>query len=156
MKISLIAVGKNMPKWLEMGYQNYCKRLPTELGFKLIEIESVPRAKNQPIMPALKREGERIISKIPPQSFVVACDEHGDLWDTVTLAEKMKRWLQTEQHLCFLIGGTDGYDPDCLQRANAHWSLSRLTFPHFLVRLIVVEQLYRATTILAGHPYHRP
>jgi len=154
-KISLIAVGKNTPKWLQTGYQEYCKRFPAEFRFNLIEIEPSIRSKNQPILPVLKREGDRMLSKISPQSFVIACDERGELWDTMALAEKLKNWLQTEQTLCFLIGGADGYSKDCLARANVCWSLSRLTLPHLLVRLIVIEQLYRATSILAGHPYHR-
>lgn len=155
MKVSLIAVGKSMPTWLKAGYQEYCKRLPAELGFKLVEIEPAKRSKQQSTLLALQQESDRMLSKIPAQSFVVACDEHGELWDTSTLATKLSAWLQTQQTVCFLIGGADGYSQACLARANVCWSLSRLTFPHLLVRLMVVEQLYRATAILAGHPYHR-
>lgn len=155
MKISLISVGKTAPKWLETGFWQYCERLPPEFGFKLYEIEPEKRAKNKPVLTALQREGERILSKISATSFVIALDERGELWDTAMLSQKMHHWLQTEQTLCFLIGGADGYSSDCLARANVCWSLSRLTFPHLLVRLMVVEQLYRASTILSGHPYHR-
>lgn len=153
--MSLIAVGKGLPKWLEIGYQQYCERLPLEFGYKLVEIEAEKRAKNQPSITAVQRESDRMLSKISPGSFVVALDEHGEFWDTVTFSQKIKDWLQTQSTLSFLIGGADGYSPDCLARANVRWSLSRLTFPHLLVRLMVVEQLYRASTILSGHPYHR-
>jgi 23S rRNA (pseudouridine1915-N3)-methyltransferase len=155
MKISLIAVGKGFPSWLETGYQQYCARLPPEFGFKLIEVEAEKRVKNQSVSTAMQREGERLLTKIPSGSFVVALDERGELWDTVTFSQQLKSWLQTQPTLCFLIGGADGFSSDCLARANLTWSLSRLTFPHLLVRLMVVEQLYRASTILSGHPYHR-
>lgn len=155
MKISLIAVGQGFPKWLETGYQQYCVRLPCEWGFKLIEVEAEKRVKNQPVLAAVQREDKRLLAKIPSGSFVVALDEKGELWDTVTLSQKLKGWLQTQSTLCFLIGGADGFSSDCLARADTTWSLSRLTFPHLLVRLMVIEQLYRVSTILSGHPYHR-
>lgn len=155
MKISLIAVGKGMPKWLETGYQKYVERLPQEFDFKLIEVEAEKRVKNQSSITAVEREGDRVLNKISPQSFVVALDERGEMWDTLTLSQKMKDWLQTKSIMTFLIGGADGYSQACLKRANVCWSLSRLTFPHLLVRLLVAEQLYRALTVLSGHPYHR-
>lgn len=155
MKISLIAVGKPLTTGLGQVYQEYVKRLPNHFGFNLIEIEPSLRPKNQSSLLALKQEGTRMLSKIPDQSLVVACDERGELWNTATLAKKLHVWQQTEQTLCFLIGGADGYSEDCLHRATVKWSLSPLTFPHLLVRVLVVEQLYRAWTILSNHPYHR-
>jgi 23S rRNA (pseudouridine1915-N3)-methyltransferase len=101
-------------------------------------------------------EGRQILAAIPPQARVVALDVGGKGWDTATLATRVRDWMQEGRDVALLVGGPDGLSRDCLERAELRWSLSALTFPHALVRVIIAEQLYRSWSILAGHPYHRP
>lgn len=155
MKIQLISVGKNMPQWVAQGYQEYAKRLPREYGMQLIEIPMQKRTSNANIAQLTQKEGEEILMHINAQHFVIALDIRGQMWETPALAQQLYKWQHTGKDICFIIGGPDGLAPSCLARAQQRWSLSHLTFPHPLVRVIVIEQLYRAWSILAGHPYHR-
>lgn len=155
MKINLIAIGKRMPDWVNTGYQEYAKRLTSVLPLNLIEIPLAPRSKNSNITQLLQKEGAQMLANIPNDHFVVALDVPGQLWDTGKLAQKLQQWKLESQNISLLIGGPDGLAPSCLQRANLRWSLSPLTLPHPLVRIIVAEQIYRAWSILSGHPYHR-
>jgi 23S rRNA (pseudouridine1915-N3)-methyltransferase len=141
-KINIIAVGDKMPVWIKTGYEEYAKRFPQECNLNLIAIS--PR----------KPEAE-ILKKIPPRSDIIALDEHGELWDTLTLANHIKQWQMASKDIALLIGGADGFSEKILKKADKQWSLSPLTFPHMLVRVMVAEQLYRALSILSGHPYHR-
>lgn len=155
MKIKLIAVGQKMPAWVETGYQEYAKRLPAHLSLQLIEIASAPRHKNQLVSQWLTTESSGILAKITPQEYVVALAVTGQSWSTPALAQRLHQWQQLGQDVSLLIGGPDGLAANCLERANIHWSLSPLTLPHPLVRIMVAEQLYRAWSILSHHPYHR-
>lgn len=156
MKLHILAVGKNMSTWINTGYEEYAKRLPKEYALKLTEIPAVKRAKTLSTAKIKTLEGETLLAKIPTQDAqIIALDEHGTLWDTHKLSKQLSIWQETTQHVIFLIGGPDGLSNSCLDRAQNHWSLSPLTLPHPLVRLVLVEQLYRAHTLLIGHPYHR-
>ena len=155
MKIHLIAVGDRMPRWVQEGYAEYAGRMPPECRLQLAEISARHRGKNADIARITRDEGRAMLNAIPRNSRVIALEVKGRAWSTEELADQLSTWLQEGRDLGFLIGGPEGLAPECLQRAEIHWSLSRLTFPHALVRILVVEQLYRAWTLLQGHPYHR-
>ncbi len=144
-----------MPAWVNQGCQDYLKRMPKECQVKLIEINPIKRTKNSDIKRIIKEEGQRLLSAIPKNNQVVALDVKGKAWSTPQLAEKMVTWMTSGQDISLLVGGAEGLSDACLNVASQHWSLSALTFPHPLVRVILAEQLYRGWTILKGHPYHR-
>ncbi len=155
MRIHLIPVGTRMPSWVEQGYREFSKRLPHECSLQLLEIPLGKRSKSQAAERARDAEGQAMLAAIPADCHVVALDVKGRAWSTEDLAEKLQDWMASGRDLALLIGGPDGLSPACLERANQRWSLSSLTFPHALVRVLVAEQLYRAWTVTTGHPYHR-
>lgn len=155
MKINLIAVGKKMPSWVNAGYEEYAKRLSHHCRLQLIEIPLVTRSKNTDVSQLLEQESQKILHAIPNKSYSIALDVNGQAWDTAKLAKLLQQWQMQHHEINFLIGGPDGLSASCKQQAQQSWSLSDLTFPHPLVRIILVEQLYRAFSILSHHPYHR-
>ncbi|WP_086481322.1 23S rRNA (pseudouridine(1915)-N(3))-methyltransferase RlmH [Oceanospirillum sanctuarii] len=155
MKIKLIAVGTKMPKWVEQGYDEYAKRLPREFSLELIEIAPGNRGKNADIERAIRKEGELMMSKISPSDHVVALEVLGKPWSTEQLAKEAEGWQMLGSDVCLLVGGPEGLAPECKQRANQQWSLSPLTLPHPMVRILLAEQVYRAWSVIQGHPYHR-
>ncbi|RMG28343.1 MAG: 23S rRNA (pseudouridine(1915)-N(3))-methyltransferase RlmH [Gammaproteobacteria bacterium] len=155
MRIRLISVGRRMPRWVEEGYREYARRLPPECALELVEIPPGRRQKGTDATRAVAEEGARMLAAVPPRARVVALDVGGETWDTPALAERLQAWMAQGRPPCLLVGGPDGLAPACLERAEVRWSLSPLTFPHPLVRVILAEQLYRAWSLLAGHPYHR-
>ena len=144
-----------MPEWVNIGYSEFSKRMPPELQIKLIEITPSVRNKATPIEKNIKEEGERIQSAIPSNSRLIVLDEKGKNFSSVDLSKKMESWLPMGQDISIVIGGADGVDNVIKQQAVEKWSLSSLTLPHALVRVVVAEQLYRGWSILKGHPYHR-
>ena len=144
MRLRLVAVGRRVPEWAAAAYREYTTRLPPELRVELIEI---PTGKRD--------EGARILAHVPAGAHVVALDERGHAWDTRGFAAELARWRSAGAPVVLIIGGPDGLTDDCRARAAQSWSLSPLTLPHMLVRVVLAEQLYRASTLLAGHPYHR-
>jgi 23S rRNA (pseudouridine1915-N3)-methyltransferase len=155
MHIHLIAVGTRMPSWIRQGYEDYARRLPRECSLRLVEIPPGRRSRTQSSAPAVEEESRRMLAAIPERSLVVALDVGGSAWDTPGLAARLQEWLQSGRDIVLLVGGPDGLSGDCLRRADLRWSLSALTLPHALVRVVLAEQLYRAWTIISGHPYHR-
>ena len=155
MKVHLIAVGKKMPDWINTGYAEFSKRMPPELQINLIEVTPSTRNKSTPIEKNIKEEGEHIQSAIPANSRLIVLDENGKHFSSIDLSKKMEDWLPMGQDIVLVIGGADGIDPMIKQQADERWSLSSFTLPHALVRVVVAEQLYRAWSILKGHPYHR-
>jgi len=155
MKVHLIAVGKKMPEWINSGYAEFSKRMPPELQIDLIEITPSVRNKTTPTEKNIKEEGNRIQSAIPANSRLIVLDEKGKNFSSIALSKKMESWLPMGQDIVLVIGGADGIDPKIKQQADEKWSLSSFTLPHALVRVVVAEQLYRAWSILKGHPYHR-
>lgn len=144
-----------MPGWVETGYQEYAKRLPPECALHLVEIEPGHRGKGASVEIARREEGGRLLAALPKGVQVIALDERGRAWSTAELSRQLAAWLAEGRDLALLVGGPEGLDPTCLERADRLWSLSPLTFPHPLVRVILAEQLYRAWSLLTGHPYHR-
>jgi len=155
MKVHLIAVGKKMPEWINSGYTEFSKRMPPELQIDLIEITPSVRNKTTPTEKNIKEEGKRIQSAIPANSRLIVLDEKGKNFNSIALSKKMESWLPMGQDIVLVIGGADGIDPKIKQQADEKWSLSSFTLPHALVRVVIAEQLYRAWSILKGHPYHR-
>ncbi|MEO6697647.1 MAG: 23S rRNA (pseudouridine(1915)-N(3))-methyltransferase RlmH [Gammaproteobacteria bacterium] len=155
MHIHLIAIGERMPDWVKSGYDQYAKRLPRECRLQLVEIPAGKRGKGADIARAILSEGERMLAAIPKDARVIALDMRGKQWDTAQLAQQLKDWLQGGRDVALLTGGPEGLAESCLKRADHLWSLSNLTLPHPLVRIVVAEQLYRAWSLLTGHPYHR-
>ena len=155
MKITLLAIGTRMPDWVEEGFREYQRRFPNELALELKEIPLPKRNKNPDIPRLMKQEGEAMLSSIADGEFVIALDVKGKGWSTEELSQKMAGWQMDGRNVVLLVGGPDGLAPEALARAELKWSLSPLTLPHPLVRVVVAEQLYRAWSILANHPYHR-
>lgn len=155
MRCRLIAAGTRLPEWVGAGFHDYQRRLRRPLTLELVEIPVAPRRDGEPAHSAVAREGAAMLAALRADDHVVALDVAGTALGTAQLAEWLARRLQAGRPLALLIGGPDGLAPACLGRAEFRWSLSPLTFPHGLVRVLVAEQLYRAASILAGHPYHR-
>lgn len=155
MQINLVAVGTRMPAWVTDGYNEYARRMPRECALTLTEIAPGQRSKSQPVARAVQDEGRRMLAALGERQRVIALDVKGRAWSTEQLAGAMRDWLQGGEDVSLLVGGPDGLAADCLARAAHSWSLSPLTLPHPLVRVLVAEQLYRAWTLLNGHPYHR-
>ena len=154
-RVRIVAVGSRMPKWVQEPYDDYVTRLSAGLKVTLTEIEPGARAAGRPPTKAIEAEGQRILAALRPGEYVVALDERGKEMTTRELATWLAARLQDGSDLAFLIGGPDGFAAEVLQRSDFKWSLSRLTFPHALVRVVLAEQLYRAHGVLTNHPYHR-
>jgi 23S rRNA (pseudouridine1915-N3)-methyltransferase len=155
MHIRLLAVGDRQPSWVDQAFTRYSERFPREWKFRLDTIATVRRGKNEKSDRARHSEGEQILAKLAPQEQVVLLDERGKQFNSRSLAEKLAEWQSEGRDLCFVIGGPDGVADGCRQRADVTWSLSQLTLPHGLARVVLVEALYRAWSLQSGHPYHR-
>lgn len=156
MNIYLITIGDKMPAWVTQAYQEYSKRLTAELKLVLIEVSAEIRSKNSDIERIKTREAEKLLAAIPDEvRHVIALEVHGKAWSSEQLAQQLRDKLNASQPIALLVGGPDGLAESCRQRADIQWSLSALTLPHPLVRVIIAEQIYRAYSILKNHPYHR-
>lgn len=155
MRIKLIAVGSKMPAWVTTGYQEYAKRLPRDCSLELIEVPLGHRGKGADLARAIQKEGDATLAAIAPGDQVVAMEVEGKPLSTEGLAAELEKWQMSGSNISILVGGPDGLDPRCVAAAGLKWSLSPLTLPHPLVRVILAEQLYRAWSILQGHPYHK-
>ena len=144
-----------MPGWVVTGFDEYRKRLGPECTFQLIEIAAEKRGSATNTQRVLEKEGQRLLAAVPRGAIVIALERQGKEWSTRDLATRLQNWMQSGQDVVLLVGGPEGLAPEVLQQAKEKWSLSALTFPHALVRIIVAEQLYRAFSILKNHPYHK-
>ncbi len=152
MQLSLCAVGRKMPDWVQSGASEYQKRLPAQWQFKVHE---VPQANLGSAAQNKIKEGEALLNCVPERAHLIALDNRGKSWSTSDVASQLTRWQELGKPVSLLIGGPDGLDEHTYQRSDQQWSLSPLTFPHPLVRVLVVEQIYRAYTLTINHPYHR-
>jgi 23S rRNA (pseudouridine1915-N3)-methyltransferase len=153
--IRLLAVGDRQPSWVDEAFTTYSERLPREWKFRLDVIPTVRRNKNDKSRQAMEAEGELINARLGQSEQVVLLDERGRQLTSKALAGKLSDWQIDGRDLCFVIGGPDGVADSCKQRADFTWSLSQLTLPHGLARVLFAEQLYRAHSLHTGHPYHR-
>lgn len=149
MKLKLVVVGNRPPRWIEAGYLEYVKRLPREWRFELVSVPA-SRGAGGPT-----DEARRSLAHVDALAHCVALDELGKQWRTPELAAQLEQWQMNGKDVTFIVGGADGLGEPVRARADHVWSLSALTLPHALARVVVVEQLYRAWSVLSGHPYHR-
>jgi 23S rRNA (pseudouridine1915-N3)-methyltransferase len=154
-KINLIATGNKMPDWVELASNDFSKRLPAEIRINSILIPLLKRGKNPDIARIVRDEGRKLLAAVPKDSLLVVLDVLGQSVTTMKLSELLESWLQQGQDVSIVIGGPDGLSDELLSQASLKLSLSALTFPHPLVRVILLEQIYRAWSILNNHPYHR-
>lgn len=154
MKLVIVAVGQRVPDWAQTAYDDYAKRFPPELRVELKAVKTEPRG-SKTLETVYAAERERIEAAIPKGSRIVALDERGATVTTVALAGKLKNWQLEGDDVALVIGGPDGLDPAFKQAAHERIRLSDLTLPHAMVRVLLIEQLYRAWSVNAGHPYHR-
>jgi 23S rRNA (pseudouridine1915-N3)-methyltransferase len=155
MRMRVIAVGTRMPAWVRSACEDYLARLGAQLNVSLVEVEAAARTAASAPARAIAAEAQRLLAALRPAEHVVALDERGSQLSTRELAGWLKTRMQEGQDVAFLIGGPDGLAPEVLGRSHFRGSLSRLTLPHAMVRVVLAEQLYRAHSILANHPYHR-
>ncbi len=155
MRIRIIAVGERMPRWVDEVVADYTRRLAGTLKIALVEVPAGQRSSRGEPAQAMHIEGQRILALIKPQEFLVALDERGVQSTTRELATWLSGRMNDGRDLVLVIGGPDGLASEVLARSDQKLSLSKLTLPHPLVRVVLAEQLYRAHTVLSGHPYHR-
>lgn len=155
MKLHVVAVGQRVPDWAQTAWDDYLKRFPPELRVELKPIKAEPRAGGKTAQQLRAAERQRIEAAIPKGARVVALDEHGSALTTVALASRLRQWQLGGSDVALVIGGPDGLDRLLLQAADERIRLSDLTLPHAMVRVLLIEQLYRAWSVNAGHPYHR-
>lgn len=155
MRLRLLAVGTRMPAWVAEGFAEYAKRLSGDISLELIEITAGKRSKGADLARLKEQEGEALLAALRPQERVIALDVLGRTLSTDDLADTLKAWQVDGRPAALLVGGPEGLSRAALARADEKWSLSRLTLPHPLVRIVVAEQFYRAWSLLKGHPYHR-
>ena len=155
MRIRLICVGSKMPGWVSEGYREYSRRLGGDVKLDLVEIPLGKRTKGSDVQRLQEKEAGLMLAAIGANDLVVTLEVPGKAWSTEKLAANMGDWLHSGRNVCLLVGGPEGLHTSCLARADLRWSLSPLTLPHPLVRVVVAEQLYRAWSILHHHPYHK-
>lgn len=155
MKLIVVAVGQRVPAWAQAAWDDYAKRFPPELKLELKAVKTEPRAGGKTSEQIMAAERQRIDAAIPKGAHVVALDERGSALDTQALAARLAQWQGQGGDVALVIGGPDGLEPGLRQAAHECIRLSALTLPHAMVRVLLAEQLYRAWSINAGHPYHR-
>ncbi|VAW88773.1 23S rRNA (pseudouridine(1915)-N(3))-methyltransferase [hydrothermal vent metagenome] len=155
MRLTVVALGERMPGWVAQGVAEYAKRFPRECALEIVSVPAAKRNKSGDTAKAIQDEGKRMLAALPQRGLNIALDERGRLMSTEQWAALLREWMLDGVNPVFLIGGADGLAPECKERADQTWSLSKLTLPHPLVRVLLVEQLYRAWTIVNNHPYHR-
>ena len=153
MKTRILSIGNKCPSWIKTGFEEYAKRMPREMPMLLLEMQA-PRHHADPAK-YQQYEAQKLLAQIGKNDWVIALDEHGGSCSSVGLASELKVWQMEGRDVAFLIGGADGLGKEVLSRADQKISLSKLTFPHYMVRVILAEAIYRAWNISTGHPYHR-
>jgi 23S rRNA (pseudouridine1915-N3)-methyltransferase len=153
-RLVIVAVGQRVPDWAQTAWDDYAKRFPYELKVELKAVKTEPRG-SKTVETLYSAERARIEAVIPKGCRIVALDERGSTLTTVALAQKLKHWQLESDDVALVIGGPDGLDPAFKQAAHERIRLSDLTLPHAMVRVVLIEQLYRAWSINANHPYHR-
>ncbi len=155
MEIRLLAIGTRMPGWVNDGFNDYAKRFGGDCKLTVREIPSPRKSRSQDAQQVMQLEGQQLLAAVPANSHLIALDPQGTQHTTEAVSKKLDDWFQHHRIVSFMIGGADGLSADCLATSREQWSLSKLTFPHALVRVIAAEQFYRAYSMLKNHPYHR-
>lgn len=155
MQIQLINVAQKLPAWVDMACDDYRKRLPREMALKIVTVPLAIRKAKQSTHKLQQRESALIMEKLTPGSLNLALDVRGEQWSSSDWSQNLQRWMFEFPRVNLIIGGPDGLSPQCLECCHHRVSMGRMTMPHALVKVVLLEQLYRAWTILQGHPYHR-
>ena len=155
MKVSLISLGHKMPGWVDSAFQMYNDRLPGHLKIHLNELSPVSRQKGLSVPQIKDQEASLLEKHLSADAINIALDERGKAIDTPYVAQQLANWQMDGRDVNIVIGGADGLDQRIIRQASQCWSLSKLVFPHQLVRVIIAEQIYRAYSLLSNHPYHR-
>lgn len=155
MRVQILAMGTKMPAWVQEGCETYLKRLPREFSVAIKELPLANRGKSTATAQVIEREGQQLLEAADPSHRLIALDSGGKQWSTEELAQQLADWRMEGTSVSLLVGGPDGLSDACRQRARHCWSLSKLTLPHPLVRVLLAEQLYRAWSLLNNHPYHK-
>lgn len=159
MKLHILAIGHKPPDWVVAGFEDYARRMPREARIQLTEIKPAPRSRQAPSAAAVARmleaEKSRLVAALPPGCVRIALDERGKPLSTADLARRLTAWMQGGRDVAFLIGSADGLDQELKADADLLLSLSAMTLPHAMVRVLLAEQLYRAMSMIQNHPYHR-
>lgn len=156
MKINLVTIGNKMPSWVEEGTGEYLKRLPRNFELVITELPLAKRTKSASnIKKICESEGQSLLKAVPKDQYLIALDEKGRSHSTMSMASRFKEIMESGKDISMIVGGPDGLSKECLDAANEIWALSALTLPHTIVRIVVAEQVYRAWSVLNGHPYHR-
>lgn len=152
LQLSVTAIGRSMPGWVAQGWESYVRRLPPQIS---LELDELPHSSLGDERRDQQREGEALLKRSTPATLKIALDGGGKLWSTDQLVAQLERWMSAGQPVRLLVGGANGHGDELLNACSSRWSLGPLTLPHMLVRVILAEQIYRAWTVLSGHPYHR-
>jgi len=155
MQVQIIAVGQKIPAWVDLGCADYLRRMPRELKIQLTTIPLAQRKGGVSADQLRRQEAGLILKKISRGSFSIALDESGKQWSSLEWSEQLQHWMLEYSQVNLIIGGPDGLSEECQQVCAQRIALSRMTMPHALVRVVLIEQIYRAWTLLKGHPYHR-
>jgi len=155
MRLQIIAVGQKMPSWVTAGFQEYSKRFPADMRLELTEIAAGKRGKSADIQRLTDKEGELMLKAVARSARIVTLEVEGKPWSTHALSKRMQAWQHDGRDVAFLIGGPEGLSRACQQASEEKWSLSPLTLPHPMVRVVMAEALFRAWSLLTNHPYHR-
>lgn len=155
MKLNIIAVGQKMPKWVNEAFSEYQKRMPKELAIQLHEVPVAARKNNQNVKKLQQAEWKKQSALLPPQGIVITLDEKGKQWSSQEWSQQLQQWMLETSHVSFLLGGPDGLADEAKAVSRQSISLGKMTMPHGLARVVLVEQLYRAYSVYKGHPYHR-
>jgi 23S rRNA (pseudouridine1915-N3)-methyltransferase len=155
MRILILSVTGKQPAWVTAGVEEYAKRLRAQFKLEIVDLKAEPRSQGRPTNVILDAEAARILGRIPSGANVIALDERGEQRTTQGLATLLGKWKQGGETIVLLLGGPDGLSLGIKDRARSLWALSSLTLPHGLAKVLLVEQLYRAASLLDGHPYHR-
>ena len=155
LKITIVTIGNKMPAWVDLAVKDYSKRLQDGVALTVVEIPLMRRGKSSDLSRIMEKEMVMMNAAIPNNARLIALDVTGESFTSEQLAEKMVRLQQITSHLCFLIGGPEGLSSELVARSNERWSLSMLTLPHTLMRVTLLEALYRAWSIIHHHPYHK-
>jgi 23S rRNA (pseudouridine1915-N3)-methyltransferase len=155
MKVIIVAVGQRQPVWADAAVQDYLDRFPSDFKVQVKQVKAETRRDTIPLARVLSAEAARIAAAVPNGAQLIALDERGSDWTTAQLADRLQRWRDAAEEVAFAIGGADGLDEGLKKRAHMRVRLSSMTLPHALARVVLIEQLYRAWSMLAGHPYHR-
>ena len=155
MRITIIAVGQRQPAWADAAVDDYLSRFSNDFKVDLKQVKAESRSGNVPLARALGAEAARVRAAVPDGALLIALDERGNDWTTQQLADHLQRWRDASEDVALAIGGADGLDAGLKAEARLRVRLSSMTLPHSLARVVLAEQLYRAWSMLAGHPYHR-